>query len=1046
MSYLKTVVLQGFKSFAHPTVVELSSGLNVIVGPNGAGKSNLLDALRFVLGERVQEGRGSRIAQVIFHGSSSCKPLGMASVETKWAKKEDDVWWSIERRVFVSGESEYLWNGEKVRLLDLKSKIRATGFSLERMSMGVVNGGSLGAVFDLSPAERLRWFEQMSGIAEIRMKLGILLSRLGKAKEREKRFAERLREVESQMERLKILAREEEEYLRVEQEVRSARKFYLCQMRSLKEEKMRNVSQERVKLEGELAELCAQITVLQEELMLERKELESLRSSLRKWQTEKEERERVKRKDEEELYHLLTRGRESVKLSFLYRMKLRALENEVERLESQVQDWHEKGKRWACSFRGERTQAVLLHFQKGKIQERAQIEEERIGLERGLVQRETALARIAEECRQDEKKRKRMEEEIQELSAECAKKEALLCALEGKKKTVVEEIQTLQERIRKKNVILQKISGKLAQIQEGHCAPEVEKLVQQFTHAGWSQRAVYALSWFLQGKGWYERETVELKKMAEDNLGRMVVPLSSSWSSCSMGEIQALLRQNVSLSSHLISSDGSCLLLQGGILIFPFKAVSSLRGSRFLKSLQERKKQFEMAVQSATQRLQNLERELQMMEKKHWEAQFELEHARKRIKQIQKEYQEVILEIEGKKKEEERIWEEKGELLKVLKGLRGKKAEVEQSLKRLELSLKKVQEMLVMKRKIESEREKLRWEVRVLRDKFAEVRGFFEEEKKTVLLLEKRLQALLPKFQEHQAFLFEKAVRLGEGKRSEYAQNMVIQKKEDRIRELERQREGLIQKIERLRLQEEKLSLERGILEQELGELEDVALGDHFSFWELKEVEDFVQERTAWLKSQKIRRGAIEELRDLQQHYHALQKQDQEILQIFHQVEDGCSCLEREGTRQFRGFLQEVKAAFERYFKKIFQGGEVYFLEEPHGIDIEVKIPGKKRQPLLLLSSGEKAITALCLLFAIFEAGRFPFCFLDEVDANLDHTNSTLFATVLSEFARSRQVIVVTHQEEVMEKAHRIVGVTMNEPGVSQIVSFEPARHSFSVS
>lgn len=1039
MICLKTVVLQGFKSFARLTTVELSFGLNVIVGPNGSGKSNLLDALRFVLGERTREGKGSRIAQAIFHGSSSCKPLGMASVETRWVEKESSALWSIERRVFVSGESEYFWNGEKVRFLDLKSRIRETGFSLERMSLGVVSSDSLGDLFDLRPSERLRWLEQMSGLAEMRMRLGVLLSRLERVKEREKRFAERLKEVESQMERLRVLAQEEEEYLRTEQEVRSAKKFYLSQMKLLKENKMRGVAQERAKLEQELAELLSQIKVQKEQLMLEKESLESLRSSLRKWQKEKEEGESLKRKDEEELYHLLTRHRQSVKSNLLHRTKLRTLEGDIERLENRVREWHQKSQRWTFPSNGDRTQAVLLRFQQEKIRELSLVEEKRIGLERRLAQQEMHLARVSEERRRDEKKGKHIEEEIGKLSVELAQKEALLRDLGKRKRAVTEEIQKIRDGIRKKDIILQKISRKLAQVKEGHLTPEAEQFLQQFAQAGWPQRALYALSWFFQDKGYYEKAAVDLKKMAEENLGKLVFPLSSSWSSCSLREIQSLLCQSVPFSSHLVSSDGSCLVLQGGILVFPFKTVSPLRGSHFLKSLQQRRARLEVAIRSAKQRLENLEKELQAVEKKCWETKFELEHRGKRIEQLQQECREIILEIEDKKSMEEKIRKDREDIFCSLENLRGEKAQVEKSLRRLELSLKKVQELITEKRKTESERERLNWEVRVLRDKWAEIRDFFEEEKKTSLLLEGHLQDLLPRFKEHRAFLAEKEKCIEEGKRSEHVRSMAIQKKEDQIRELERQKEGLVQKMERVRLQEEKLSLEREILEQELEELEDVVPMDRFGSWGLKEVEDFVQKTTAWLKSQKIRRGAIEELRDLQQHYDALKERDREILQILQQVKEECSRLEREGMKRFREFLQETKIAFERYFTRIFQGGEVYFLEEPHGMDIEVKIPGKKRQPLSLLSSGERAITALCLLFAVFEAGRFPFCFLDEVDANLDHTNSALFARVLSDFARSRQVIVVTHQEEVMEKAHRIVGVTMNEPGVSQVVSFEPA-------
>jgi chromosome segregation protein len=112
-------------------------------------------------------------------------------------------------------------------------------------------------------------------------------------------------------------------------------------------------------------------------------------------------------------------------------------------------------------------------------------------------------------------------------------------------------------------------------------------------------------------------------------------------------------------------------------------------------------------------------------------------------------------------------------------------------------------------------------------------------------------------------------------------------------------------------------------------------------------------------------------------------------------------------------------------------------LKVQEGVHLEVQLPGKKRQDLSGLSSGERTIVALCFLCAILEATRLMVCFFDEIDANLDHTNSVLLAQVLKEFSRSRQVILVTHKEEVMELADRVIGITMSEPGVSQVLLCE---------
>ncbi|MGC8777487.1 MAG: AAA family ATPase [Candidatus Caldatribacteriaceae bacterium] len=1039
MICLKTITLQGFKSFAHLTVVDFSPGLNVIVGPNGSGKSNLLDALRFVLGERAREGRGGQASRVIFHGSSSLKSLGMASVETRWIGKDNGHSWSVERRVFASGESEYFWNGEKVRLLDVKLGIQETGFSLERLSMGVVSNDYLVALFDLRPSERLRWLEQMSGVAEIRTKLNALFVRLERIRERERRFAERLKEIESQMERLQVFAREEEEYLRTEREVRAVRKFYLCKLKALREDRIHVLSRERAELERKVAALATQIDVRKEELSRGREHLDRLRFSLQKLQEEKERGESLRRKSEEELYHLLTRHRESLKFTLFYREKLKVLEQDIIQLESRAQEWLQKGQQRTRGFNGDKAQAVLLRFRKEKVQELSLLEERRVTLEKRLAREEASLARFVEERQREEKRKEKIGREIESLCRGATQKDEDLRSLQERRRALEDELRRIQETLHKRKILLQKMAKKAIQVKEGHLSPETQEVLDQLSRKGWPQRSLYALSWFFQDKEWYEKTAIDLKELVEKSLGKLVVPRSpSSWSFCSLQEIQSLLRANNPLSSNLVSSDGSCIVLQGGILAFPFKVISSSRGLNFLRSLRQRKARLEKGIQSAEQRVEALGKELRLVEKKCWEIEFELEHIRERIAQLQREYQDIALEIEEKRKGEEEMRGEIDGISSALFGLQQEKERLENLLKKLEQGLKKVQEILLERKKAEGERERLRWEVQVFQEKLEEIQSLFEEERKKRSFYHENLQALLPSFQEHQALLAEKTMLLEKNQHAEKIQGLALEKKESEIRELERKRGELWQKLERIHLQEEKLSLEKEMLERELEELNDVEAVKGFESWEMKDIEDFLEKRRAWLKSQKVRRGAIEELRDLQRHYDTLKEKDDEIRHCLHRAGEECFALEREGKKRFKEFLRETRHFFERYFDRVFQGGEVYFLEEPGGVDIEVKVPGKKRQSLSFLSSGERALTALCLLFATFEAGRFPFCFLDEVDANLDHTNSALFAGVLSDFSRSRQVIVVTHQEEVMERAQRIIGVTMNEPGVSQVVCFEP--------
>lgn len=1042
MIFLKTIALQGFKSFARLTTVEFSPGLNVIVGPNGSGKSNLLDAIRFVLGEKGREGRGGKAAWVIFHGSSLSKPLGMAMVETNWVERENGVSWSIERRIFASGESEYFWNGEKVRLGDMKSRVQERGFSLERMNMGVVSSDQLIMLFEYRPRERLQWMEQMSGILEIRTKLNALLMRLESAKEREQRFAERLKEIKMQVERLRGLAQEEREYLRMEQEVRLAKKWYLWKLKSLKEERANTLQRERDRLEGEIKNLTSKIDHWSKELSLEKRELDSLLSSLRVWQKEEEEWRSVQRKLEEELYYLVTRCRESVKLGLGYGEKQKILEKDVTKLENQVKEWLQKKQRWIDLFNGDRAQEKVSYFRKAYLQKIALLDEERIVLEKELSQREMSLRRLKEECQEKGNQKDKIQKKLEKFTQQIGQKEALWDSLCKRKGTVEEEIQKGGERLHRKGLLLKSIIYKLARLRESSLSPEVQKILRRLHQEGWSQRALYALSWFLQDKGWYEKGAVHPKELKDKNLGKIMLPFPfSSWSLRSPSEIQSLLQGDAAPCEHLVSTDGSFLVLQGGILVFPFQTVSPERGLRFLRSLQKRRTRLEAEIQAEKQRREDLEKELQGIERRLWEVGFELERDKQQKIDLKKEYQDLVIAIEQKKKTEEEVQEMIEELHAALSGLQGEKKRLGDLLKKLDQTSKRIQSIFLEKRKVEQEGERFKWEIQTWREKWHELCSSFERERNVRLMMQEKIFLLLPKLGECQTFLQNRAELL---QRERYKQKMMEAKLKEKlyaIQKLEGKKAELIQKVEKLRLQEERLFLEKEVLEKELAEFGNVEMVGDFASWESKRIEEFVREKEEYLKMQKVRRGAIEELQDFEGHYHDFREKDEEILTLLQGAEKECLYILRESKKRFQEFLQRTKDFFEGYFGKIFPGGEVYFLEDSSGIDIEVRIPGKRRQALSFLSSGERALTALCLFFAVLEAGRFPFCFLDEVDANLDHVNSTLFAQMLSDFARSHQVVIVTHQEEVMEKAQRIVGVTMNEPGVSQVVFFEPSSH-----
>jgi len=188
------------------------------------------------------------------------------------------------------------------------------------------------------------------------------------------------------------------------------------------------------------------------------------------------------------------------------------------------------------------------------------------------------------------------------------------------------------------------------------------------------------------------------------------------------------------------------------------------------------------------------------------------------------------------------------------------------------------------------------------------------------------------------------------------------------------------------------------------------------------------------LKTWDIRRGSISQLRDLKERQSYIQDKltfFQDAIARFEKSRIECEVLCQE---LFHEFLVEVNFHFQNNFQRVFGGGNAKIEIEEQNLEIIIQIPGKKKQRLSLLSSGEKALTALCLFFALFKAGGYRFCFFDEVDATLDHFNSVRLADLMKEFSRECQIIIVTHQEEIMEVSDRIIGVTMDEPGISRVV------------
>ena len=188
---------------------------------------------------------------------------------------------------------------------------------------------------------------------------------------------------------------------------------------------------------------------------------------------------------------------------------------------------------------------------------------------------------------------------------------------------------------------------------------------------------------------------------------------------------------------------------------------------------------------------------------------------------------------------------------------------------------------------------------------------------------------------------------------------------------------------------------------------------------------------------------AIEQLKNIEEMYNHNFTQKQDIENATAKIIEVIDDIHKKSEELFLTSFNKIQDNFRQIFQRLFRGGDVSLnLQDPSkplesGMEIQVQPPGKRARSLRLLSGGEKALTAIALMFGIYKVRSSPFCVLDEIDAPLDDANVDRFLTILTDFSENSQFILITHNKKTMSRANAIFGVTMDEPGVSRIISVE---------
>jgi chromosome segregation protein len=1153
---LKQLEIHGFKSFADRTNLTFLPGVTAIVGPNGSGKSNIADALRWVMGEHnVRNLRGVKLEDIIFSGSESRKPLGMAEVTLSLDNSDgylplDFAEIAVSRRIYRSGETEFLINRTPVRLKDIQDLFSDTGLGKE--SYSIIGQGKIDAILSLRPEERRMIFEEAAGITKYKNQKATALRKLVETENNLLRVQDVLEELKSQAEPLAVQAEAARLYLRVSEELATLEINHARQelerirleledlavkeeeatgVMSGLDEKEGDLEQRIVELKSLLAKLEGEKNNTQDLLLAHGAEKERAMGKLhllaerRRFHQEKlEELTNLLQEQERKLSQLEERkatlavqvesgDEEKARINQAVKDKEEELRCQEERILETRRRLEEKKTRLSrllqdlTRFKQEiNTIEVHNGFRREKIEEYQESLENLVAELADYTEKKTLIQAKIIDAQQ---KKAALEEEEKNLRAEQAKTQNYLETQARKNQEVREKIRAIESKItilaemeRERQGYNQGVKSLLQATKEPFHR-EIQGVVADLikVEKGYELALEVALGRALQflvvNTEAAARNAIDYLKRY--SLGRVTfLPLDLVDPGADRLEaFTGLLRQhNCQPATAVIRHDPAYQTvfkhLLGTVIIAPemktavqiaektgkrFRIVTlegeviapggAITGGKFRQQpagLLTRKRELAELAAEKKDLLAFLNRGL-TEEKKLQEKMATVTAGLEEKTGLRQEIilQTNILQNEGETLDKTcaQMREEQARIEKAVSGLTEEISTQANAVKEKEIVLKRLEEDIDRENSELKELEET--EKSLLGDKETGLKDYSELTARLAGIQQEwagkneNLLELANSIRELAAAREEKGQELAriEGELIKEDQEQAslevktkqeLAQKEEDLRALGKRRGEITASSHRFELQLNKLRLQeenlRGYLLERYGE-----------DWTCRVQEDWseppgVKRRISGLKKEIKEMGpvnlqAIEDYEKLTERIVFLANQHEDLTVARTKLEQVIEEIEKKIKVQFLETFNLVRTAFINLFAELFSGGRADLkLLDPDdplesGIEILAQPPGKRLQILSLLSGGERAMIAVALLFAVLRVKPAPFCILDEIDATLDHTNIKRFVELLKLFSKEIQFIMITHRRDTMEVAEALYGVTMEEKGVSKLISLE---------
>ncbi|MFU2509420.1 chromosome segregation SMC family protein [Pseudoalteromonas sp. ASV78] len=1119
---LSTIKLAGFKSFVEPTKIPFPDQMTCVVGPNGCGKSNVIDAVRWVLGESSAKNlRGDAMTDVIFNGSTNRKPISQASVELIFDNTQghlpntfaDRNQVAIKRLVTRDGQSLYFLNGSKCRKRDITDIFLGTG--LGPRSYAIIEQGMISRLIESKPADLRVFLEEAAGVSKYKERRRETQTRIKSTRENLERLLDVRQELQAQVDKLAVQSVEAKKY----RELKAQERTLKGQLAVLKWQKLH---QQQVTKADKMAQLNEQISFfktahsghddvlasLENQVQHQLEKLNDAQQAQHKTHTEltRAEQQQISLKQQQQAFNhnLLKQQQLQLQNQQLQQQQKDHTDEQQNALQEAIQhtlicteqvtemaetvaqlhtEKEQNGADW---------QAINEQFQtiNAQYSQQQNIAEQYTQNLQYIENQQTALLSESAELADNPiaEQLTQQQQLMQSLTQELAAKQSALNKVQSnvqQAQTVLRSSQDTQQTLTQQhNENKAKIAGLNVMLGDTKEQTDGNLLAQLVVRNGYEHLVEQALQGLEQlnvtavatpNGIWPTVETAPEGSLATfieqgvypDLLHRIKYKddfnhndlVDQYWLAVidSEGNIHGRNWQQ-----HASKSADNSLLVKHKQLLEATQLTAQLSVELAIQSnklttqqqvceqLHVQREELKAAVHQLAQQVASGSTRRDMLKEQLQQFQNQQHKLQTKLAQLDVEYTSIENKLTAQQQYIAQLAKQRDEITDRLNAAQLQQQQSDEQFKHANAQLEQYK---TRAHQATLNEQKARSECQLSDTKLQHAITASESAREAVMELTAQIEELVMPLEE----VAEQILRLLEQNQQSDIELKNLQTalseaktaltdKQTTLKASQAEMTQLQEQLQQHALEEQSLLVKAQAALEPLDELqqnlkqvlaqlpENANINTHQG--QLNKVAQSLGELGA------VNLAAIDEFEQAQQRSQYLDAQVEDLTKALTTLEGAIGKIDRETKTRFKATFDQVNRDFAQLFPKVFGGGSAYLeltsddlLES--GVSIMARPPGKKNSTIHLLSGGEKALTALSLVFSIFRLNPAPFCMLDEVDAPLDDANVGRFCRLVEEMSQSVQFIYISHNKIAMEMAGRLTGVTMAEPGVSRVVAVD---------